>query len=95
MADYSQHRYRLYRYPGGSLPIEDDYVKDVTKFKGDLSECPVDIYESTGEGLEVNRERLVHQLVEKWGEGRFNVYKFGGKPAYESIFENHFIKTIS
>jgi len=85
----------LYRYTGGSLPISDSYVKDVTKFKGSLSDCPVDIYEAVEEGVEVNKERLVHQLVERWGEGRFNVFKLGGNPPRESIFENHFIKTVS
>jgi hypothetical protein len=93
--NYREYRYRLYRYVGGSLLIRDDYVKDVTKFKGDLSECPVDIYESVETGIEVNRDRLVHQLVENWGEGRFNVFKIGGNPPRESIFENQFIKKIS
>ena len=92
--NHRNHRYRLFRYPSGATPVDDDYVKDVTKFKGDISDCPVDIYESTKNGVQINTERLVHQLVDLYGEGRINVFKLGGNPPRESIFENQFIKII-
>lgn len=43
----------------------------------------------------VDKERLVHQLLQEYGEGRINVYRFGGTPPYESVFERRFIEVVS
>lgn len=91
---YRRHRYKLYSYPVGTKLVDGDYVKDVNKFKGSFSDAPIQVYSREGSEIVVDRSYLVHQLAGLYGEGRLNVYKFGGQPPYESIFERKFIEVI-
>jgi len=92
---YRKHRYRLYEYLPSTTLVESDYVKDVTKFNGPIEDSPVDIYSQEDGETVVDLDRLVHQVVQEFGEGRINVYKIGGTPSYESVFQRRFIEEIS
>ena len=92
---HRKHRYRLYEYLPGTTLVDSKYVKDATKFKGRVEESPVEIYSKEGDQTVVDLDRLVHQLVQEFGEGRINVFSIGGTPPYESIFQRRFVEVIS
>jgi hypothetical protein len=93
-SSFQNHRYKVAEYEAGTEPVQGKYIKDVTKYKGSVDEAPIQIYSVENGEPVIDEERLIHEIYQEYGEGRVNVYKFGGNPPIESIFENKFIKKV-
>jgi len=91
---YRRHRYKVYGYPRGSKPVQGRYKGFSTKYTGSFEEAPVDAFGREDGEIVVNKDELVHQLVQEYGEGQFYVYKFGGNPEQETLFKG-FVEVIS
>jgi len=91
---YRRHRYKVYGYSQGSKPVEGRYKGFSTKYTGSFEEAPVNAFGREDGEIVVNKEELVHQLVQEYGEGQFYVYKFGGNPEQETLFKG-FVEAVS
>lgn len=92
---YRCHSYRLYSYPKNTELVSGQYKRYVTKYKGSREDAPIDLFAREGDEVVVERDRLVHQLVQLYGEGAFYVYKFGGTPHYNTFLKRTFIEVVS
>jgi hypothetical protein len=71
--EYESNNYRVYRYTPPKELASGKYVKDKNHFNGDFSDAPITVFVNKNGDRVINEAYLVHQLHEKYGEGRFQV----------------------
>lgn len=83
--------FKVYSYNPPKELVKGKYIKDKNHFNGDYEDAPIDILVNEGGDVVEDEAHIVNELYNEYGEGRFQVWKQGGRPPQQRHFKNKFI----
>lgn len=77
----------LYTYTPGSNPIPKNQVYSEDVYNDSINDAPIDVFFNKDGDLNKDSREIARQIFDTYGEGRYNVFIFGGNPPREPVFD--------
>lgn len=77
----------IYTVEPGSKPIPENKVYSEDVYNDDVDSAPIDVFVNDDGDVDKDRREVAEQIFDTYGEGKYNVFIFGGAPCYESVFD--------